>query len=306
MSSSASSDVFPQRLVELVEKELEALRDGVDGAIGEPDRDEDLAGWRDAFRYPLLAGGKRLRPVLLLATAEALGDEPARLLPAAAALECIHTFSLVHDDLPAIDDDDLRRGRPTTHVEFGEGVAVLVGDALLNAAPLLLARRQSGTADERLAAIAVLARATDGMIRGQYLDIEGDPSIETEDGLRRLCALKTGCLLEAAIELALVLAGAPSKRAAPFRALGREIGVGFQIVDDVLDATGSDEALGKRAGHDVATGKRTHVTVLGLERAQTLAAASAARAEALLAALPPGGDTSSLVAVVRRIYQRDR
>jgi geranylgeranyl diphosphate synthase type II len=188
-------------------------------------------------------------------------------------------------------------------VVFGEDVAVLVGDALLTRAFRLLAEDQRGPAERRLAASATLGRAVDGMIRGQYLDVRPEPDLD-EAGLRRLCGLKTGCLIEAGVALALDLVAPPPAVADPYRALAAEVGLGFQIVDDVLDATGDDATLGKRAGADEAAGKRTHVTVLGLPRARELAAASEARAEALLDALP--GRPASLAAIVERVYRRDR
>jgi geranylgeranyl diphosphate synthase type II len=286
---------FPDHLVALVERELAAL------AV--PGGDDDLAPFDEALRYPLLAGGKRLRPVLLLATVEALGGDVEGALPTAVALECVHTFSLVHDDLPALDDDDLRRGRETVHRVYGEDVAVLVGDALLNVAFRLVAERQGGPAERRLRATATLARAVDGMIRGQYLDVRPEDGLD-EAGLRRLCSLKTGQLIEAGVGLALDLVEPADEIAAAYRALAAEVGLGFQIVDDVLDATGSDAALGKRAGSDEAAGRRTHVTVLGLPRARELARASEERAFALLDALP--GRPRSLAAIVERVYRRDR
>jgi geranylgeranyl diphosphate synthase type II len=294
-TATQSSAPFPEHLLALVDADLARL------AV--PGGDRELEAFDGALRYPLLAGGKRLRPVLLLATAEALGADPPSLLPAAVALECVHTFSLVHDDLPALDDDDLRRGRPTVHVAFGEDVAVLVGDALLTVAFRLLAERQAGPAERRLAATATLARAVDGMIRGQYLDVRAGGDLD-EAGLRLLCGLKTGCLIEAAVGLALDLVGPPEETAAAYRALAAEIGLGFQIVDDVLDATGSDAVLGKRAGADADAGRRTHVTVLGLARARELAAGSERRARELVAALP--GQPRSLQAIVERVYRRDR
>jgi geranylgeranyl diphosphate synthase type II len=286
---------FPDHLVQLVERDL--ARRAV------PEGDPDLAAFDEAIRYTLVAGGKRLRPVLLLATVEALGGDVEAAIPAAVALECVHTFSLVHDDLPALDDDDLRRGRPTAHVVYGEDVAVLVGDALLTRAFRLLSDEQAGPPERRLAAVATLSRAVGGMIRGQYLDVRPDADLG-EEGLRRLCGLKTGCLIEAAVGLALDLVAPTVAVGDGYRALATEVGLGFQIVDDVLDATSDDATLGKRAGADAAAGKRTHVTVLGLERARALAVASERRAYHLLDALP--GRPVSLAAIVERVYRRDR
>jgi geranylgeranyl diphosphate synthase type II len=182
-------------------------------------------------------------------------------------------------------------------------VAVLVGDALLTAAFRLLAEEQPGPAERRLAATGTLARAVEGMIRGQYLDVRAGGDLD-EAGLRLLCGLKTGCLIEAGVGLALDLIDPPEPVGAAYRALAAELGLGFQIVDDVLDATGSDDVLGKRAGADATAGKRTHVTVLGLPRAQELADASESRARELVLELP--GRPRSLAAIVDRVYRRDR
>jgi geranylgeranyl diphosphate synthase type II len=299
MDSSRSPELgprpaaFPERLVRLVDEHLATLRWN-----GEP----DLEPFDRALHYPLEAGGKRLRPVLLLATVEALGEDPVGVLPAAAALEYVHTFSLVHDDLPSLDDDSLRRGVPTVHVAFGEDVAVLVGDALLNCAYRLLLERQTGPAERRLEALGVLARAVDGMIRGQFLDVRGNGPVD-EASLRRLGRLKTGCLIGAAVSCGLVLAGAPPAARRPYEDLAAELGVGFQIVDDVLDATGSAATLGKPAGSDGPRGKG-HVAALGLDRAVALRERSERRAEALLDALP--GDPAALRAITERVYRRDR
>jgi geranylgeranyl diphosphate synthase type II len=283
-----------ERLGRLVEEGLGSLD------LGDPD---DLKPLATAMRYSLLAGGKRLRPLLCLATAATVGLPADEALPAALALELVHTFSLVHDDLPALDDDDLRRGRPTAHVQYGEAVAILTGDALLNAAFTLLSEHQQGPAERRVAAIAELARAIGpaGMIGGQYLDVTAADGID-EAGLRRLCQLKTGALIEASVGCAAALAAPPPATAAALRAYAAELGLLFQIVDDVLDATGTDAALGKRAGADAAAGRRTHVTVLGLERARDLAAATRRRALAALDAVPQ--DTASLRAICDLVADR--
>lgn len=296
MGSSTSSEHLP-RLAGLVEA---ALTERVGALIGAED---DLAPFAAALRHPLEAGGKRLRPVLLLATVEALGGDLEPALSSACALELIHTFSLVHDDLPALDDDDLRRGRPTTHVAYGEDVAILVGDGLFALAFRLIAEDPLPDPAARLGAVAELARATDGMVRGQYLDLHPVPDPD-EAAVARMCGLKTGCLIEAGIGMGLVLAGADPAAQDAYRALGRELGVGFQIVDDVLDATGTSAELGKTAGADVANDRRTFVTVLGLEAARERAEASWARAEALLDGLP--GDPAALREAAALIYRRTR
>ncbi|HJS96222.1 MAG TPA: farnesyl diphosphate synthase [Solirubrobacteraceae bacterium] len=247
------------------------------------------AGLEEAMRYSLLAGGKRIRPVLALATASAIGREPTWVLPLAAAIELIHTYSLIHDDLPAMDDDDLRRGRPTCHRAFGEDVAILAGDGLYAEAFVLLLSRQEGPPDRLLAAARALARATgaQGMVAGQYIDVAGTAE-PGPAGLRRLHELKTGRLIAASVECVLLLAGVHDhEKHDSFSVFAQELGVLFQIVDDILDVTGSPETLGKQQGSDERLGKRTYVTEFGVEGARDLAAQSHARARAALAQAAP-------------------
>jgi geranylgeranyl diphosphate synthase type II len=222
-------------------------------------------------------------------------------LPTALALELVHTFSLVHDDLPAMDDDHLRRGLPTTHVRYGEDVAILVGDALLAAAFLLVAERQGGAPERRLAVLSLLARATGGMIGGQYLDVRA-PDLVDEDGLERLHRLKTGALLEASVGCAVLLAAPDEQSASALAAFAAELGLLFQIVDDVLDATGSDESLGKPAGSDERRGRRTYVSVLGLDGARRRAERCELAARAELSRVR--GETGTLVAVLEQVARR--
>jgi geranylgeranyl diphosphate synthase type II len=255
----------------------------------------DLGELEQALRYSLLGGGKRIRPVLCLATGEALGREPGELLPAACSLELVHTFSLVHDDLPALDDDDLRRGQPSAHVRFGEGVAILAGDALLTEAFRLVLTYPSPEPARELAA------ATLGMIGGQYIDITEDGGLDAE-ALAALHRLKTGRLLGACVGCALAVAAVPPAEQAPWRAFGDDVGLLFQIVDDILDATGTADELGKTPGKDAAAGKVTYVSLHGLERARELADEVRARVEQRLAALP--ADTSVLEELVATIRER--
>jgi geranylgeranyl diphosphate synthase type II len=242
------------------------------------------AGLEEAMRYSLLAGGKRIRPVLALATATAVGLQRADVMPLAAAIELIHTYSLIHDDLPAMDDDELRRGRPTCHVKFGEDVAILAGDALYAEAFRLLLGEQSGDPARILVAARELAAATgvDGMVGGQYLDVAGETS--TPEQLRRLHELKTGRLIGASVGCVLLLAGLDEDGAASaaWQRYAAELGVLFQIVDDILDVTGTDAALGKPHGSDQRHGKRTYVSEFGLDRARTLASDCHAAARASL------------------------
>jgi geranylgeranyl diphosphate synthase type II len=235
------------------------------------------------MRYSLLAGGKRIRPVLALATARALRRDEREVLPIAASIELIHTYSLIHDDLPAMDDDDLRRGRPTLHVAFGEDVAILAGDALYAEAFRHVLTHQHGDPAHVLAALAHLATATgvNGMVGGQWLDVAS-----TDVDLRQLHVLKTGRLIAASLESVLLLSGQGTE---PWRPYTQELGVLFQIVDDILDVTGTDEALGKPHGSDERQGKRTYVSQFGLAGARTMAETSHAKARAALAAAAPDG-----------------
>ena len=274
----------PDELRELVDAELEALPLA-----------EELGELEDALRYSLLGGGKRIRPVLCLATGEALGRDAAEVLAAACALELVHTFSLVHDDLPALDDDDLRRGQPSSHVRFGEGVAILAGDALLTEAFRLVLGYASPEPARELAA------ATLGMIGGQYVDVTTDGDLDA-DGLVHLHELKTGRLLRASVTCAVAVAGLPATEREPWAAFGEEVGLLFQIVDDILDATGTAAELGKTPGKDEAAGKVTYVSLHGVERARELADAARARVNERLAELP--ADTTILAELVDTIRDR--
>ncbi len=247
----------------------------------------------ESMRYSLLAGGKRIRPVLALATARAIGRDEREVLPLAAALELIHTYSLIHDDLPAMDDDALRRGRPTNHIAYGEDTAILAGDALYAEAFRLVLTQQMGEPGQILAAVGELAASTgvDGMVGGQYLDVASvaDGHAESALALRRTHELKTGRLIGASVECVLLIAGMSPETTTDFRKFAAELGVLFQIVDDILDTTGTDEALGKPSGSDERHGKRTYVSVFGLDGARELAARSHADARASLAAAVPRG-----------------
>jgi geranylgeranyl diphosphate synthase type II len=262
---------YPEELRAQVDAYLATLRFG--------DR-PDTAGLEEAMGYSLLAGGKRIRPVLALATANAIEHSTEEMLPLAASLELIHTYSLIHDDLPAMDDDELRRGRPTCHIAYGEDVAILAGDALYAEAFRHLLTCQQGDPANLLLAAAGRAAATgvEGMVGGQYLDVAGSAPSGAE-GLRRLHRLKTGRLIGASIECVLLIDG--NQRPATissFDSYATELGVLFQIVDDILDVTGSQEALGKPHGSDERHGKRTYVTEFGLEGARELAAGCRRRA----------------------------
>ena len=263
---------YPDQLRELIEQHLAVIefsdRPGTRGLV-------------EAMRYSLLAGGKRIRPVLALATARALGHNPQDFLTAAAALELVHTYSLIHDDLPAMDDDDLRRGMPTSHIRFGEDVAILAGDGMFAEAMRLLSE-QPGEPARVLAALGELTLATGvaGMVGGQYIDVS-QVGLDAE-GLRELHSLKTGRLISASVGVVLELAGLPEAAQQPYRRFSGELGVLFQIVDDILDVIGEESETGKSRGSDQRHGKVTYVSLFGIEQARELAGESHERALAAL------------------------
>ena len=227
----------------------------------------------DAMQYSLMAGGKRIRPVLTLETCRMCGGDVERALPFACAVEMIHTYSLIHDDLPCMDDDDLRRGKPTNHKVYGEATAVLAGDALLTAAFEMMAENRDGlSAEQVLEAVDCLSHAAGaaGMVGGQILDMEGEERSLSVSELELTQSLKTGALIRAAAEMGCILAdGTPEQRAA-VREYAQCIGRAFQVRDDMLDVTSTDEELGKPIGSDAENGKTTFVTALGLEGCATL------------------------------------
>jgi geranylgeranyl diphosphate synthase type II len=265
-----------------------------------------IGGLIEAMKYSLLAGGKRVRPVLALSTAHALGHDPGAVLPYAAALELIHTYSLIHDDLPAMDDDDMRRGKPTCHVVYGENVAILAGDALFAEALRLITSYQSGDPNHVVAAIDELLGATgaSGMVGGQFIDIADQ--VETAEQLTQMHELKTGRLIRASVRGTAITLGTETGTVEKLSAFAGELGVLFQIIDDILDVTGSDADLGKPSGSDERHGKATYVSVFGLEKARKLADESYGRVEGLLDSIDFRGDASDLKAVSAYIYGRDR
>jgi geranylgeranyl diphosphate synthase, type II len=285
---------YPDDLRELVEGYLAELHFSDEGPTG---------GLDEAMRYSLLAGGKRIRPVLVLATARSTGMDPETVLPAAASIELIHTYSLIHDDLPAMDDDELRRGRPTSHVVYGENVAILAGDGLFAEALRVFCERQHGDPARVVAALTELLRATGvgGMVGGQYVDVTAEDELDAE-GLRHLHSLKTGRLIGASVTVPLRLAGIGPGQDDAYTRFAGELGVLFQIVDDILDVTGSDEELGKPHGSDERHGKLTYVSLFGLERARELASESHGKARDALAEVD--GDTGDLELVADFIHTR--
>ena len=252
-------------------------------------KDKPYRRLQEAMRYSLLSGGKRVRPVMTLAFCDMLGSQWREALPFACALELVHTYSLIHDDLPCMDDDDLRRGRPTCHKVYGETMAVLAGDALQGEAFGLIVAAPAMTAQQRIDAVAVLSAACGGggMVAGQVLDV--DHLAQGEADLRLLHRLKTGAMLQAAAELGCVAAGADDGLRQRARDYGCHIGLAFQVRDDVLDVVADQGELGKPIGSDRAEGKRTFVDLLGLEACQALVAEETAKAKAALADLPDSG-----------------
>jgi geranylgeranyl diphosphate synthase, type II len=247
--------------------------------------DEALARWvppetenpsiiHRAMRYSLFAGGKRIRPLLAIAAADAIVDSPPDIESAACALELIHTYSLIHDDLPALDNDDLRRGRPTCHKVFGDAMAILAGDALLTLAFEVLAKLECVSAERRVQLVRELATAAGtvgGMIGGQVNDLEGERQNPTPELLDSIHRAKTGALLRASVRIGAIYAGANQDQLEALTRFGEHIGLAFQIVDDVLDVEQPSEALGKTAGKDAQQNKITFPGVYGIERSREMA-----------------------------------
>jgi geranylgeranyl diphosphate synthase, type II len=261
-----------------------------------------------AIRYSALSPGKRLRPLLVLSACEAAGGRWQRALPAAAALECVHAFSLVHDDLPCMDDDDYRRGRPTTHKKYGEAVALLAGDALLAAAfeELATLTRRGVSAARVLASIGVLSRAAGAreLIAGQVLDLAAEGRRVAAKAVRAIHVRKTAALLIAALEIGAIVAGASAARRRRLRTVGRALGLAFQIHDDLLNRASSLKRLGKRAGTDDARGKATYPRAVGEARAR--AAADGLFRRALRGIESLGPSARPLAQLVRATAKRDR
>ncbi|NUN50836.1 MAG: polyprenyl synthetase family protein [Candidatus Brocadiae bacterium] len=254
-----------------------------------------------AMRYSLFAGGKRLRPALVLLTCDLAGGKERDALPAAAALEMIHTYSLIHDDLPAMDDDDMRRGKPSCHRKFGEATAILAGDALLTLAFETLSRCPAGSVAELVRVIAGAAGCA-GMVGGQQADLDGEEGRATPALVRFIHRRKTAALLRAAVQAGAICGRADSGTYRTLTQFGENLGLAFQIADDVLDCTASTAQLGKTAGKDAASGKTTYPAVFGLERSRREAARLAARARRALE--PFGKRAEPLRAVMTFVVER--
>jgi geranylgeranyl diphosphate synthase type II len=286
---------------------LEARAAEVDAALDAalPAAKQRPSSIHEAMRYSLFAGGKRLRPVLTLAAAEACSGDPAAAMPSACAVELVHTYSLVHDDLPCMDDDDLRRGRPTCHKVYGEGMAVLTGDALLTEAFLILSETPPTSRYPLSAFIAELA-LTGGstkLIGGQVMDLEGEGRSLTKAELVRIHEAKTAALLTTSLRLGAMSANATPAKLEALTDFGLNLGLAFQVIDDILDVTQTTEKLGKTAGKDEAVSKATYPAILGLEKARKEAARLTKKA---MSALDPlGTKARRLRELADYLLQRD-
>ena len=258
----------------------------------------------EAMRYSLLSGGKRIRPLLLLDFYELCGGKAEDALPFAAAMEMIHTYSLIHDDLPCMDDDDMRRGRPSCHKAFGEATALLAGDALLTMAFSVAANTKTVPAERVTEAIALLSdcAGTHGMVAGQVMDLRFETESPDEEALTFMVLKKTGCLLEAAAAIGCILAGAGRETVRLAREYGAYVGLAFQMIDDILDQTADEALLGKPVGSDQKNGKTTFVTLLGLEKTKEKAEELTAKALAILGQI--GENTQELEALTKELLAR--
>lgn len=268
---------------------------------------EAPAGIGEAMRYAVLDGGKRLRPLLVLGACEAVGGNGEAALRAACAVELIHAYSLVHDDMPCMDNDVLRRGKPTVHVKFGEATALLAGDALQALAFELLAPADAGVPDAvqaRLCRLLAQAAGHAGMAGGQAIDLAAVGKSLTEDELRQMHRLKTGALLQASVMMGAACGEAGVAATRALAGYGRALGLAFQVVDDILDVTADSATLGKTAGKDAAQDKPTYVSLLGLERARAYAGELLWQAQDALATSGLA-DTRALLALARMVVHRD-
>jgi farnesyl diphosphate synthase len=295
----ASPEAFETRL-NTNAREIEAVLARLlskDRLADEIARPENL---RTAMHYAVLNGGKRLRPFLVVESALLLGGDREAALRVAAAVECVHCYSLVHDDLPAMDDDDLRRGKPTVHIAFDEATAILAGDSLLTFAFDIIAADETKLPDQSKVALTLaLARASGlgGMAGGQALDLAAEKNPPGEPGIVTLQAMKTGALIRFACEAGAIVAGAPKDDRKRLRAFGEKIGLAFQLADDILDLTSDAKTMGKATGKDAGRGKGTLVALHGMAWAEARLAEHVREAEALLS---PYAERSTILAEAAR------
>ncbi len=286
---------------------LQELIAEIDTALDQqlPTKDTAPETIHKAMRYSIFAGGKRLRPVVTLAAAEALGASRESALPAACAVEAMHTYSLIHDDLPAMDDDDLRRGRPTNHKIFGDAIAILAGDALLNESFLMVARTEATERYNGLDFVRELATAGNSqhLIGGQVMDIEAEGQTISREALALIHDTKTAALLTTSIRLGAMAANASPIQLSSLSRFGRAMGHAFQVIDDILDVTADTETLGKTAGKDLVAEKSTYPSLLGLDGAK--AEALRLTNEALQALDELDGDPTRLRQIADYLLKRE-
>ena len=273
------------------------INQALDRALPQPT--EHPAGLHEAMRYSLFIGGKRIRPMLCMAAAEAVGGTAEKALPVGVALECLHTYSLIHDDLPAMDDDDLRRGQPTLHKVYGEANAILAGDSLLTLAFEILAQEPQGA---QLSLELAQAAGSRGLAGGQFEDLAEERQTQNREHLMRIHANKTGKLIRAACRMGGITANATATQLESLGRYGEAIGLAFQIADDILNVTSTQEVLGKSVGSDARREKTTYVACIGMEAAQAEARALVEQAIAALDALT--GDTEPLQALAHYVVER--
>lgn len=287
---------------------LEARTCEVDAALDRllPGENRKPSTIHKAMRYSIFAGGKRMRPALVLAAAEACGGPTEAALPLACAVECIHTYSLIHDDLPGMDNDDMRRGKPTNHKVFGEGMAILAGDALLTQAFEIAALAQSTKRYNHQAIILEIARASGSLqlIAGQVADLEGEGKPTSRAQLKYIHERKTSALLCCSVRLGGMSANCAPGQLKALTEFGYNVGLAFQVIDDILDVTQSSEVLGKTAGKDVKAGKATYPSIVGLEASRRIAKRLTDQAFAALK--PFRGRAAALEAIAGHLLKRDR
>jgi geranylgeranyl diphosphate synthase type II len=289
---------------------LSARRKMVDDALDVflPPADQPPSRLHESIRYSIFCGGKRLRPILVMAGAEVVGGDAASVISVACAVECIHTFSLIHDDLPALDDDSLRRGSPTNHVVYGEAMAILAGDALLALAFELIVQCRAGSSPERvLDALAMIARAsgTRGMVGGQVADLENCGRGDLDEAIvESIHARKTGALLLASLLAGARLCGATIAQEEALTCYGNKLGLAFQITDDILDLEGDEEKIGKPVGSDLKQDKATYPRVIGIPASRALARRAADEAAAALSVFSPEA-AAPLRALASYMVERD-
>jgi geranylgeranyl diphosphate synthase, type II len=270
-----------------------------------PSESEAPSTIHESMRYSIFAGGKRLRPILTIATGEIFGAAEERLLPAACSIEMIHTYSLIHDDLPAMDNDDMRRGRPTNHVVYGEAMAILAGDALLTQAFRTLADCESSSGSSKVRVISEVAKAagtTRALIGGQVLDIQSEGKKLTGEELEAIHRAKTGAMITCAVRIGAIIGGANENELSALTEFGEKAGLSFQVADDLLDQTATSEELGKTPGKDLAKRKATYAAHFGLDGAREMAGRLCQ--EAITAAGSIRRDTRILQEIARFIVER--